>query len=189
MMMSSLFLLLLLASVAPGAATQHPILLIVADDLGYNDIGFQTPSFAVTKTPHLDFLAKGGIVFTNHHVQPFCSPTRAALQTGRHVLRYGLANTVIWPQDPWALPLNETFLSENLQRAGYYTAYMGKWVSVAPFLLHCSTTFRPARIPRTAMELLQHMGFFKSENLPMKRGFNEQVRASAAYYVKFDKLM
>ena len=40
-------------------------------------------------------------------------------QTGRHVLRYGLQNTVIWPQDPWALPLNETFLSENLQAAGY----------------------------------------------------------------------
>ena len=56
------------------------ILLIVADDLGFNDVGFQTPSFAITKTPNLDYLAHGGVVFTNHHVQPFCSPTRAALQ-------------------------------------------------------------------------------------------------------------
>ena len=48
---------------------------------GYNDVGFQTPNYAVTHTPNLDFLAKGGVVFTNHHVQPFCSPTRAALQT------------------------------------------------------------------------------------------------------------
>lgn len=109
--------------------------------LGYNDVGFQTPSFAVTKTPNLDYLAKGGVVFTNHHVQPFCSPTRACIQTGRHVLRYGLQNTVIWPADPWALPLNETFLAENLKDAGYYTGYFGKW----------------------------HMGFFRKENLPMSR--------------------
>jgi arylsulfatase A-like enzyme len=53
---------------------------------------------------------------------------------------------VVWPQDPWAMPLNETFLSENLQDAGYYTAYFGKW----------------------------HLGFFTKEHLPMKRGFNEQ---------------
>ena len=103
-------------------------MLPVRDTQGYNDVGFQTPNYAITHTPNLDFLAKGGVVFTNHHVQPFCSPTRAALQTGRHVLRYGLQNTVIWPQDPWALPLNETFLSENLHDAGYYTAYFGKWV-------------------------------------------------------------
>ena len=42
------------------------------------------------------------------------------------MLRYGLQNTVIWPQDAWALPINETFLSNNLQDAGYYTAYFGK---------------------------------------------------------------
>lgn len=41
-------------------------------------------------------------------------------------MRYGLQNTVIWPQDAWALPINETFLSNNLQDAGYYTAYFGK---------------------------------------------------------------
>ena len=97
-------------------------------------MGFQTPSYAITKTPNLDYLAHGGVVFTNHHVQPFCSPTRAALQTGRHVLRYGLQNTVIWPQDPWALPLNETFLAENLKDAGYYTGYYGKcpWTARLP---------------------------------------------------------
>ena len=100
-------------------------------------MGFQTPSYAITKTPNLDYLAHGGVVFTNHHVQPFCSPTRAALQTGRHVLRYGLQNTVIWPQDPWALPLNETFLAETLKDAGYYTGYYGKcpWTPPACLLL------------------------------------------------------
>ena len=109
-------------------------------------MGFQTPSYAITKTPNLDYLAHGGVVFTNHHVQPFCSPTRAALQTGRHVLRYGLQNTVIWPQDPWALPLNETFLAENLKDAGYYTGYYGKcpWITRLP----------PARSPHPAALLL-----------------------------------
>ena len=84
------------------------------------------PNYSFVQTPNLDSLAKQGVRFTNHHVQPFCSPTRACLMTGRHVLRYGLQNTVIWPQDAWALPLNETFISENLQAAGYHTAVHGK---------------------------------------------------------------
>eukprot|EP00040_Diaphanoeca_grandis_P003956 m.26502 g.26502 ORF g.26502 m.26502 type:complete len:512 (+) comp15428_c0_seq1:208-1743(+) len=130
-----------------AARTGKPsIMLVVADDLGYNDVDFQTPNSSVVKTPVLRNLARQGIVFSNHHVQPFCSPTRATLMTGRHVLRYGLANTVIWPQDAWALPLNETFLSQNMQDAGYYTAQFGKW----------------------------HLGLYKKNRLPMARGYNEQ---------------
>ena len=72
------------SSVAQADSAQKPpILLVVADDLGFNDVGFQTPSFAVAKTPNLNALAREGVVFTNHHVQPFCSPTRAALQVAR----------------------------------------------------------------------------------------------------------
>lgn len=104
-------------------------------------------------TPHLRKLAKDGVRLTNHHVQPFCSPTRATILTGlrvkpvrtasvaktpygtacvmaslsgRHVLRYGLQNTVIWPQDAWAVPQNETLLSQRLKAQGYYTASLGK---------------------------------------------------------------
>jgi arylsulfatase A-like enzyme len=57
------------------------------------------------------------------------SPTRATIQTGRHVLRYGLQNTVIWPQDAWAVPKNETFISQNMHDAGYATAA----VSLSPY--------------------------------------------------------
>jgi arylsulfatase A-like enzyme len=93
------------------------------------------------------------------------------VQTGRHVLRYGLQNTVVWPQDPWAMPLNETFLSENLQEAGYYTAYFGKWVranSSIPTL--CALPL----IERDLRTCAQHLGFFAEQHLPMNRGFNEQ---------------
>ena len=62
-----------------------------------------------------------------HYVQPICSPTRAALLTGRHVLRYGLQNAVIWPSAAWSLPRNETLMAEHLRAAGYRTAILGKW--------------------------------------------------------------
>lgn len=123
------------------------ILLIVADDLGFNDVDFQPENRSVALTPNLRRLADEGVRFTNHHVQPFCSPTRAALMTGRHVLRYGLSNTVIWPQDAWALPRNETFLSEILKAHGYRTAQFGKW----------------------------HLGLYKQTALPLARGFDEQL--------------
>lgn len=87
--------------VGHARASPPSIMMVVADDLGYNDVSFQTPSYSVVKTPVLEKLALGGIRLANHHVQPFCSPTRATLMTGRFVLRYGLQNTVIWPQDPW----------------------------------------------------------------------------------------
>lgn len=103
------------------------ILLMVADDFGYADQGFMGCSSEVALTPHLNKYAMEGVRLTNHHVQPVCSPTRAALLTGRHVLRYGLQNTVIWPQDAFAVPRNETFLSQNLRAAGYRTAILGKW--------------------------------------------------------------
>eukprot|EP00041_Stephanoeca_diplocostata_P028191 m.789830 g.789830 ORF g.789830 m.789830 type:complete len:513 (+) comp23325_c0_seq6:97-1635(+) len=139
-------LVLAKCSAATSSATPPNIMLVVADDLGFNDVDFQEPSHSVVKTPVLKKLATSGIRLQNHHVQPFCSPTRATLMTGRFVLRYGLQNTVIWPQDAWALPLNETFLSRNLQDAGYYTAFFGKW----------------------------HLGLYKKEYLPLQRGYDEQ---------------
>ena len=104
------------------------IVLMVADDMGFADNTYTTAQ-GVVQTPNLDVLATAGVRLRNHHVQPVCSPTRATLLTGRHVLRYGLQNTVIWPQDAWALPKNETTLAQNLKDAGYATAAFGKvWI-------------------------------------------------------------
>ena len=107
------------------AASKPNIILMVADDMGFADNSY-TGKAGVVKTPHLDALATSGLRLRNHHVQPVCSPTRATLLTGRHVLRYGLQNTVIWPQDAWAVPQNETTIAQNLKDAGYVTAAFGK---------------------------------------------------------------
>ena len=115
-----------------GGSTKPNVLLMVADDMGFADSSYAGNKHEdVVKTPNLRAMATSGLRLRNHHVQPVCSPTRATLLTGRHVLRYGLQNTVIWPQDAWALPKNETFLSEAFHAAGYRTAQFGKRPPVA----------------------------------------------------------
>ena len=59
--------------------------------------------------------------------QPICSPTRSSLMTGRYTIRLGTHANVIYWDTPWGVPLNETFVAENLQRSGYRTAMFGKW--------------------------------------------------------------
>eukprot|EP00966_Prymnesium_polylepis_P275631 6368527-Prymnesium_polylepis.1 len=88
----------LLPLMATFALSKPNIVMMVADDLGFADNTY-TGGTGVARTPNLNALATAGLRLRNHHVQPVCSPTRATLLTGRHVLRYGLQNTVIWPQD------------------------------------------------------------------------------------------
>jgi arylsulfatase A-like enzyme len=104
------------------------ILVVVADDLGYADLGFQ--GCKDITTPHLDGLAKSGVRCTNGYVtHPFCSPTRAALLTGRYQQRFGHENNPAWlPEDRVAgLPLSETPLPSVLRTKGYATGCVGKW--------------------------------------------------------------
>ncbi len=108
---------------AEGAAKPN-ILYIVADDLGWKDVGFRGSEI---KTPSLDALAKGGVTFDQFYVQPMCTPTRAALMTGRYPLRYGLQSFVILPEQTYGLPTDERLLPQMLKEAGYETAIVGKW--------------------------------------------------------------
>src|SRR5262245_28326687 len=87
--------LLLSASIAVSAhaAGKPNIVHIVADDLGWKDVGFN--GCTDIKTPNLDKLAAGGAKFTQFYVQPMCTPTRACLMTGRYPFRYGLQTIVI----------------------------------------------------------------------------------------------
>lgn len=110
------------------AASAPNILLIVADDLGYADVGFQGSK--EIPTPNLDKLAKRSLRCTSGYVShPFCSPTRAGLMTGRYQQRFGHENNPAWlPEDTKAgLPLSQTTLAQVLKTAGYTTGAVGKW--------------------------------------------------------------
>src|SRR5258706_13038137 len=98
MKMTALLSALVLAGAGLGltaaAADAKPnIVYIVADDLGWKDVGFN--GCADIKTPNIDKLAETGAKFTQFYAQPMCTPTRAALLTGRYPFRYGLQTIVI----------------------------------------------------------------------------------------------
>jgi arylsulfatase A-like enzyme len=120
---------LLCASSASAAAQKSPpnILIILADDLGYGDIGcFGNKTIA---TPNIDALAKAGMRFTDFHSNgAVCSPTRAAFVTGRYQQRSGIEDVITAANDrDKGLPLNEVTFAEVLKSAGYETGLIGKW--------------------------------------------------------------
>ncbi len=115
-----------IASSTTRAADAKPnIVHIVADDLGWRDVGFNgSPDL---QTPNLDKLAAGGAKFAQFYVQSMCTPTRAALMTGRYPFRYGLQTIVIPGPAAYGLDTTEWLLPQALQEAGYNTAIIGKW--------------------------------------------------------------
>ena len=114
------------ALVRPARAADKPnIVHIVADDLGWKDVGFN--GCADIKTPNLDALAAGGAKLTQFYVQPMCTPTRACLMTGRYPFRYGLQTAVIPSVSTYGLAEDEWLLPQCLKEAGYKTAIIGKW--------------------------------------------------------------
>ncbi len=119
-------LLGLLIALPAAAQDRRPNLLhIVADDLGWKDVGFN--GCQDIKTPHLDALAATGAKLDQFYVQPMCTPTRAALLTGRYPFRYGLQTAVIPSVSSYGLDTNEWLLPQSLKEAGYRTAIIGKW--------------------------------------------------------------
>jgi arylsulfatase B len=109
-----------------ATAASPNILLIVADDLGYADVGFNGGK--VVATPNLDRLAVSGVNLTNFRVCPMCSPTRAGTLTGRWPIRFGMMRAVVPPWSDYGLPASEQTLPELLESAGYESrACIGKW--------------------------------------------------------------
>ena len=146
---------------APSVAKRPPnIILIVADDLGYNDISLNGGGVAggIVKTPNIDALAQGGMNFTTAYAaNATCSPSRAAMMTGRYPTRFGFEFTavpvafaesvshgegvgphkaifhkeLITPDIPdypeMGVPANEVTIAEAVKAAGYHTLHIGKW--------------------------------------------------------------
>ncbi|WP_435009400.1 arylsulfatase B [Tundrisphaera lichenicola] len=119
------------------------IIYFLVDDLGWGDVGWHGSEI---RTPQLDKLAAAGAKLEQFYVQPVCSPTRAALMTGRYPMRHGLQVGVVRPWAQYGLPLEERTLPQALKEAGYETAICGKW----------------------------HLGHFRPEYLPTHRGFDHQ---------------
>jgi arylsulfatase I/J len=115
--------LLTCAAASPPRAT----ILLVADDLGHNEMGFQNCSRGL-QTPHLDALSAAGVRLTHYYTHPLCSPTRSAMMTGRYDHRFGLQSNVVYWDTPWGVPLTETFLPQALKDIPGFgnTAMFGK---------------------------------------------------------------
>lgn len=111
----------MLALVAVAAPAGKPnIVFIIADDLGFADVGFHG---GTAPTPHLDKLARDGMELTHHYVAATCSPTRAGLMSGRYWSRFGIGG----PDAKRAFPWDTETLPRALKKMGYETALMGKW--------------------------------------------------------------
>ncbi len=126
------------ATAAPAAAAQvaRPnIILILADDLGWADLGCYGNTF--NETPNIDQLAQQGVRFTQFYAGPVCSPTRASIQSGQNQARLGITvhipghwrpfEKLVEPPVALNLPLAIETFAERLGAAGYQTGYFGKW--------------------------------------------------------------
>ncbi|XP_071831480.1 arylsulfatase J-like isoform X2 [Apostichopus japonicus] len=124
------------------AFSQPHVVVIVADDLGWNDVSFHgSPQIL---TPNMDKLALDGVILFNYYVLPICTPTRSALLTGRYAIHTGMQTLTIGASRPYGVPLNFTMLPEKLRQLGYTTHAVGKW----------------------------HLGFYNKAYIPTQRGFD-----------------
>ncbi len=144
------------------------ILLILADDLGYGDVGCYNPESRVP-TPHLDRLAREGLRFTDaHSPSTVCTPTRYGILTGRMPFRTGMRNVFTGAGGPCLIEEGRLTLPEMLRRRGYATALFGKW--------HVGMTFfdREGRaIHEGGLEAVRRVDFSRSiPDGPVHRGFD-----------------
>ena len=138
-----LIFIVLLCHQRVSSTIQKPhIVMIVADDLGWNDVSFHGST--QIPTPNIDRLALDGVILNNYYVNPICTPSRSAIMTGKYPIHTGMQHGVIHPPCPWGLGPEEKLLPSYLKSQGYRTHAVGKW----------------------------HLGMFSEEYLPNKRGFD-----------------
>ncbi|XP_031839749.1 arylsulfatase B [Nomia melanderi] len=139
------------------ATSERPhIVFILADDLGWNDVGFH--GSGQVPTPNIDALAYSGIILDKYYVSPICTPSRSALMTGKHPINIGMQHGVLKCAEPRGLPLREKLLPEYLRELGYNTHIVGKW----------------------------HLGFYTKEYTPTYRGFDSHLGFWSGHQDYFD---
>jgi arylsulfatase A len=115
-----------LAQERPAVPARPNIVVILADDLGFGDVGINGAT--MIRTPHIDAIARRGVNFTQFYASAnICTPSRAGLMTGRYPIRTGLAYEVLSAADTNGLPRAEETLAALAKRAGYATMLIGKW--------------------------------------------------------------
>ena len=144
-----IFIFAIFCSTALAEPERPNILIILMDDLGWADVGWT--NHKMTTTLFLDKMAKNGTILDNSYATNRCSPTRAALLTGRYPFRYGMGSEALDILEPGGLDTDEVLLPQIFREGGYSTHMIGKW----------------------------HLGFCKPAYRPVNRGFDSSFGSLA----------
>ena len=177
----------------PKPAPKPNILVILTDDLGYDDVGCywtpdKRPGFEKIQTPNIDRLAAEGARFTDYYApSSVCSPSRAALMTGCYPVRVGFPG-ILFPASPTGLNPDEVTLAEIFKKRGYATACVGKWHlgHLAPFTprQHGFDAFYGMMFPNDMPPFVLHRDETVVEPKPDQKTLNERFTEEAVKFVR-----
>ena len=163
------------AQVREDFAARPNIVIVVADDLGWADVGYHGSKIA---TPNIDRIAAEGAALERFYVAPVCSPTRAGLMTGRYPIRFGAMRAVYAPHRKGGMDTSETTIADALATAGYeHRALVGKW-----HLGHSNVKYHPLRRGFT-----EFYGLYSGSNDYFSHKSNFRLDWHRGYESNYDK--